>query len=189
MTTTSIVTRPLIFGLSAILLVACSPPPKPPPPPPPPPKVEPPPPPPPPPEETVNIPSPVTFAVASDRLTPESDTALKLLAEYLTKKKEVTRFRIEGHTDSDGNKADNQRLSEGRALSVARWLVEHGIDCKRLIAVGFGESKPIADNGTPEGRSQNRRTMFINAEVDGKLVGGKPIDGGGSVAGDACKKK
>jgi OOP family OmpA-OmpF porin len=185
-----------ILGTSALLLAACAKPvmqpavtPEPPPPareeakP-----AEPPPPAPPPAEEPVKIPEPLTFAVGSDRLTAESDGALKHLAEYLAKKPQVTHFRIEGHTDSVGAKGSNQKLSEARALAVATWLVASGVDCKRLVPVGFGDSKPVADNATPEGRSQNRRTMFINAAVDGRALGGRPVDGGGVVAGDPCRR-
>ena len=71
-------------------------------------------------------------------------------------------------------------------MTVARWLVGKGIDCKRLIPVGFGETKPVADNKTPDGKAQNRRTDFINAELDGKAVMGMPVDGGAPKVLDAC---
>lgn len=188
---------PGVLGIAALLVSACStpaPPVTPEQPPPtkveelaPPPKVEEPSPPPAPvATEPLKVPGPLTFATGSDRLNPESDAALTHLKEYLGQKTQVTRIRIEGHTDSAGARSANQKLSEGRALSVAGWLVNHGVDCKRLLAVGFGDSKPIADNTSAEGRAQNRRTMFINAEVDGKQLGGAPLDGGGVVAGDSC---
>ena len=59
-----------------------------------------------------------------------------------------------------------------------------GVDCKRLIAVGFGSAKPVADNSTPEGKAQNRRVSFFNAALRGRLIGGMPADGGGQIAGD-----
>ena len=62
-----------------------------------------------------------------------------------------------------------------------------GIDCKRLIPVGFGETKPVAPNDTPDNKAQNRRTAFVNAALKGKPIGGMPVDGGGKVAGDPCK--
>jgi OOP family OmpA-OmpF porin len=65
--------------------------------------------------------------------------------------------------------------------------VEQGIDCKRLISVGFGSSKPVADNATPEGRRQNTRIEIINAALRGKVIGGMPIDGGGILAVDPCE--
>jgi OOP family OmpA-OmpF porin len=66
-------------------------------------------------------------------------------------------------------------------------LVTHGVDCKRLIAVGFGGSKPIAPNDSPEHKAENRRTVFVNAALRGHAIGGMPTDGGGDLAGDLCK--
>jgi OOP family OmpA-OmpF porin len=68
-----------------------------------------------------------------------------------------TRVRVEGHTCSMGPDAYNQGLSERRAASVRRYLVDHGIEASRLTSVGFGESSPIATNDTREGRALNRR--------------------------------
>jgi OOP family OmpA-OmpF porin len=65
--------------------------------------------------------------------------------------------RVEGHTCSMGPDAYNQGLSERRAASVRKYLVEHGIAASRLTSVGFGESRPIATNDTREGRALNRR--------------------------------
>ncbi|MCE1237169.1 MAG: OmpA family protein [Hyphomicrobiales bacterium] len=67
---------------------------------------------------------------------------------------------VEGHTDSDGDETANQALSEARARAVVEYLVEGGIAADRLAAIGFGETRPIADNATPEGRQQNRRIEF-----------------------------
>ncbi|AUX43094.1 hypothetical protein SOCE26_045350 [Sorangium cellulosum] len=135
----------------------------------------------------VQLPGPVVFETNSDRLLPESDEVLGIVDDFLKQRKDVTLLRIEGHTDSDGEDALNQTLSEKRAMSVARWLVAKGHDCKRFIAVGFGETKPVADNNTPDGKAQNRRTGFFIAAVNGKAADGEPVDGGGKVAGDACK--
>jgi OOP family OmpA-OmpF porin len=135
----------------------------------------------------LKLPGPVVFETAKDTLKPESDEVLAIVEGYLKDKPEITLLRIEGHTDSDGNDADNQKLSELRALAVARWLVAKGTDCKRLIAVGFGETKPVAANDTAENKAQNRRTAFVNAALRGKPIGGMPVDGGGKNAGDPCK--
>ena len=67
---------------------------------------------------------------------------------------------IEGHTDSDGSEPYNQRLSEQRARSVKSYFVKHGIKNERLKAKGYGELKPISDNNTELGRTQNRRIEF-----------------------------
>ena len=67
---------------------------------------------------------------------------------------------IGGHTDSVGNEAYNQRLSEARAATVRLYLTEQQVEADRLIAKGFGETQPQATNATPEGRAQNRRITF-----------------------------
>ena len=131
--------------------------------------------------------SPVVFETGSDKLKPESDAVLAHVKEYLDAKSYISLLRIEVHTDSQGGTEANQKLSEKRALAVARWLVAKGVPCGRLIAVGFGETKPVATNATAEGRAQNRRTMFVNAALRGRPIGGMPVDGGGKVAGDVCK--
>jgi outer membrane protein OmpA-like peptidoglycan-associated protein len=71
------------------------------------------------------------------------------------------RMRIEGHTDSRGPGARNIALSAQRAQSVRRYLIKLGIEPDRLVATGFGEGAPIADNETTEGRALNRRVDFI----------------------------
>ncbi len=139
------------------------------------------------PPKPLELPGPVVFATGSDQLSPESEPALKQVAAYMAQQKEVTLLRVEGHTDNQGAKRANQKLSEARALSVAGWLVGNGIDCKRIVPVGFGDTRPVAENEDDGGRAQNRRTVFINAMVDGKAVGGN-ADGGGNVAGDPCKR-
>ena len=134
----------------------------------------------------LKLPGPVVFQTGSGNLKPESDAVLELVKSYLNAKPEITLLRIEGHTDSAGSSAANQALSEARALSVALWLTAHGVACKRLVPVGFGETKPIAPNTTQEGRQQNRRMEFVNAALKGKPIGGLPTDGGGKVAGNPC---
>jgi len=67
---------------------------------------------------------------------------------------------IEGHTDSDGSKKYNQRLSEKRAKSVKQYLVQHGIEPNRLESMGYGELKPLVENSTRDAKKQNRRIEF-----------------------------
>jgi OOP family OmpA-OmpF porin len=135
----------------------------------------------------LKLPGPVQFETGSDKLKPESDAVLQVVADYLEAKPYVSLLRVEVHTDDQGAAATNQRLSEKRAIAVARWLVAKGVPCARLIAVGFGGSKPVAANDTPEHRAQNRRTSFVNAALRGRPVGGQPVDGGGTIAGDVCR--
>ena len=126
----------------------------------------------------LELPGPLVFS--GDTLDPASDPALTHAQGYLAAKDYITQMRVEGH-------ADDQALSERRALAVARWLIAHGVDCKRLLAVGFGPTKPIADSSTPEGRAQNNRVELHNAQLRGIAIGGMPPDGGGQVAGDLCQ--
>jgi OmpA-OmpF porin, OOP family len=135
----------------------------------------------------LKLPGPVVFETGSDKLSAVSDEVLEIVHDYLDAKPDITLLRIEGHTDTDGVAAANQTLSEKRSMAVARWLVGVGIRCDRLIPVGFGQSKPIVPNDTPDNKAQNRRVAFINAALKGKPIGGMPVDGGGKVAGDPCK--
>jgi OOP family OmpA-OmpF porin len=128
----------------------------------------------------------VEFDTFSAKLKPESDAVLDLVKQYLAEKTYVTTLRIEVHSDNQGDAAKNQELSEKRSITIAKALMAKGVDCKRLIAVGFGGSKPIADTATPEGRAQNRRVAFFIAALRGRAIGGAPLDGGGKVAGDLC---
>ena len=104
----------------------------------------------------VRLPENVTFATGSAELRPGfypiiSDVA-RTLQQYPQSYVEVI-----GHTDSTGDDAFNQRLSERRAETVATELRSRGITPSRVTAFGVGESQPIASNATPEGRAQNRR--------------------------------
>jgi OOP family OmpA-OmpF porin len=71
-----------------------------------------------------------------------------------------TQALIEGHTDSIGDPAYNRYISGERAVSVRNYLVEQGIEARRLAASGLGPDKPIESNSTPEGRSKNRRVVI-----------------------------
>lgn len=128
------------------------------------------------------LPEPVTFEAGTDKIAAASDASLRLLADYLKAKKIITLVRVEGHMAAGGKGA--QGLSERRALAAARRLAELGVDCKRLVAVGFGDTKPLEAGG---GRA-NERVAFFNAALGGRLIGGMPADGGGKTAGEVCKK-
>ena len=71
------------------------------------------------------------------------------------------KFSVEGHTDSDGDEQFNMELSEKRAKAVMDKLIEMGIDSSRLKSKGWGETKPIDTNATPEGKANNRRVEFV----------------------------
>ena len=134
----------------------------------------------------VKISKPVLFETGSAKLKPESIAALEIIKQYLTDKSYISQLRVECHTDNGGDAAVNQSLTEKRAMAVCQKLIEMGVDCKRLIAVGFGDTKPVADNSTPDGKAENRRVSFVNVALRGHVIGGMPVDGGGKVAGELC---
>jgi uncharacterized surface protein with fasciclin (FAS1) repeats len=101
----------------------------------------------------------ITFETASAVITPEGLAALEATVEFLSANPAV-RVAIEGHTDSQGDEEPNLVLSRAQADSVRDYLVEQGIAADRLETAGFGESRPIASNDTPEGRAENRRIDF-----------------------------
>jgi outer membrane protein OmpA-like peptidoglycan-associated protein len=103
----------------------------------------------------------ILFASNSDRIRPESTPTLDEIARMLQEHPGL-RISIEGHTDSDGEDAFNLELSKKRAAAVRSYLTgERGIAAARLESAGFGESKPAADNATPEGKQQNRRVELV----------------------------
>ena len=104
----------------------------------------------------VNLPDGVTFAVDSSTISPSFQTTLNQIAESL-KTYPDSLIDVYGHTDSTGSDAFNQTLSENRARTVMNYLITKGVPAARIRSQGFGETMPIADNGTPEGRSKNRR--------------------------------
>ena len=104
----------------------------------------------------LNMPSNVTFATGDDRVSPDFYPTLDSVAIVL-RKFDRTLIDVDGHTDSVGNAAFNQDLSERRANSVANHLASRGIDQRRMSAVGYGLERPIASNATEAGRAQNRR--------------------------------
>ena len=105
---------------------------------------------------TLNMPGNVTFALDSADLNPAFFDVLNSVGKVLDKY-EKTVIEVAGHTDSTGSEEYNQRLSERRAASVARFLESQGVMSQRIITVGMGESRPIADNSTADGRAANRR--------------------------------
>lgn len=103
----------------------------------------------------------ILFATGSAELRPESTPTLEDIADALRRDPSL-RLRIEGHTDNVGDAAANQRLSEQRAQAVVNYLVQRkGVNVSRLEAVGLGQERPVADNGTPEGRQTNRRVELV----------------------------
>jgi len=110
----------------------------------------------------VNLPD-ILFDVDKATLKQEANLVLAKLSGILLILEELN-MRVEGHTDSTGSAAHNQGLSERRAESVTGFLAGQGIEGQRMQAVGYGLTRPIADNGTAEGRRKNRRVEIVIAE-------------------------
>jgi len=102
----------------------------------------------------------INFDTASATIKPDSYATVDQIVEMLNADKAL-KISIEGHTDSTGDPAGNQRLSEMRANAVLSAVVAKGIDSGRLSARGFGRTKPVADNATAEGRAKNRRVELV----------------------------
>jgi outer membrane protein OmpA-like peptidoglycan-associated protein len=102
----------------------------------------------------------IAFATGKSTLRPESDKVLTQIAALLTANPSW-KMRVEGHTDNVGEDAANIALSELRAGAVVDWLTRHGVDRSRLTAMGLGDTSPVADNGSEEGRSLNRRVELV----------------------------
>ena len=108
--------------------------------------------------DTVTLPG-IFFHTGSDALVETSLAELDRLAEALRRHPRL-RLEVGGHTDDVGNDLDNQRLSERRAKAVYDYLILCGVDPAGLTYRGYGESRPVADNKTEEGRAANRRTTL-----------------------------
>lgn len=106
----------------------------------------------------------VQFATNSGVILPQYHAIVKELGKALSGSElSPYRFEIQGHTDNIGSDPQNERLSQKRAESVKRYLVQSfAIPPERLTATGYGKKEPIAPNDTPEGRSKNRRVQIVN---------------------------
>lgn len=107
----------------------------------------------------------IFFAFDSDSLRPSSKAELNKLIAFLKHHPSI-RVRIEGHTDSKGSEKYNALLSRKRARAVVKYLARNGVSSLRLSSKGYGESKPIGDNGTETGRARNRRTEVRILKTD-----------------------
>jgi len=107
----------------------------------------------------------IFFEFNKATIKPESYDILNQVVMVLQDKPEIT-LEIQGHTDDKGKDAYNLCLSQARAESVRKYLIEHGIEANRLTAVGYGETCFIASNKTKEGRATNRRVEFMRTDVE-----------------------
>lgn len=102
---------------------------------------------------------PIQFASGSADIDPASEATLDGAIEFLNAAPKVD-VEVQGHTDNEGDPDFNLQLSQDRADAVVSYLTNGGISASRLSALGFGEAQPVADNGTEEGRAENRRIEF-----------------------------
>ncbi|MBI4833033.1 MAG: OmpA family protein [Candidatus Lindowbacteria bacterium] len=107
-------------------------------------------------ELVVTLRDKVLFDVNEYTLKPGAEDNLSKVADILIKYPD-SNIVVEGHTDSTGEETYNQWLSEKRAQSVANFLISRGVASIRITTMGYGETRPVATNDTPEGRQQNRR--------------------------------
>ena len=112
-------------------------------------------------EERIEILEKVFFETGSDVIKDESFELLTEVATVLIANPQIKVVEVAGHTDNKGKDDFNLELSQSRAESVRRWLIEHDVEGDRLQAKGYGETVPIANNRTSKGRAQNRRVEFV----------------------------
>jgi outer membrane protein OmpA-like peptidoglycan-associated protein len=105
----------------------------------------------------------VHFDFNKPSLRGDSDAVLRQVAAFLNANP-VVRIELQGHTDSVGDAAANQKLSEARAASVQAWLVQHGVASARITSAGYGKTRPVTTNDTEEGRARNRRVEIAKAD-------------------------
>lgn len=124
--------------------------------------------------DKIEIKEKIQFELSSAVIKPESFSLMDEISQVIKDHAQLTEIAIEGHASSEGNAQVNTRLSDQRAKSVMQYIVEKGVDSKRLSAKGFGSSKPIADNDTEEGRVANRRVEFRIVKIDASKAQPQP---------------
>jgi outer membrane protein OmpA-like peptidoglycan-associated protein len=102
----------------------------------------------------------INFDYNKASIKPESMGTLNMIMQIMKDNPEI-KFEVGGHTDADGDDAYNLKLSQQRADAVKNELMKMGVDAARLTTKGYGETKPVSDNTTPEGKANNRRVEFI----------------------------
>jgi len=117
---------------------------------------------------------PIFFSFDNERPLPDAKRLIAAIASVMKENPWITKLRIEGHTDSEGQEDFNLAVSEQRAAVVRDALVKRGIEERRLVSMGLGEQFPTADNASPMGRIRNRRIEFHIVEMHGVPVPEKP---------------
>ena len=115
-------------------------------------------------EEKIVITQRIHFEFNRYNVRSVSNTILDDVVMVLERNPQIKKVQIEGHTDSVGSDKYNEKLSQKRAENVRAYLISKGISADRLVALGVGESRPVASNDDVEGRAHNRRTEFTVLE-------------------------
>jgi outer membrane protein OmpA-like peptidoglycan-associated protein len=102
----------------------------------------------------------IHFDTGKATIKPDSENILSEIAKLLQQNADL-KLRVEGHTDNQGNATANQTLSEKRAQAVVTWLTAHNVPAGRLTAKGLGQTQPVADNSSEDGRAKNRRVELV----------------------------
>lgn len=100
----------------------------------------------------------------NETVSPVSQALMNEIRDAITQHPEIAKIEVQGHTDDSGNEEFNQRLSQERADAVRQWLIDAGIPADKLVAKGYGYTKPLGDNRIRQGRQQNRRVQFVIIE-------------------------
>lgn len=111
----------------------------------------------------VKITQQIHFEFNKDKIRPESFPVLDAVVEALRKNPAI-KIEVQGHTDNKGTAVYNKSLSDRRAKSVMKYLLEHGIEISRLASHGYGFERPLVDNSTEQNRALNRRVQFVRTE-------------------------
>jgi outer membrane protein OmpA-like peptidoglycan-associated protein len=106
----------------------------------------------------------IHFETDSAKILGDSNSLMEEISDILQRNPGIKKVEIQGHTDNTGTRDHNLQLSDARATSVKKWLVEAGVDANRLVAKGYGQDRPIAPNVTAANRTRNRRVQFIILE-------------------------
>jgi outer membrane protein OmpA-like peptidoglycan-associated protein len=125
----------------------------------------------PPPRAQIDVPGLIEFDLDRAQLrhiTAETRGTLEAVYKIIANNPSITRLRIEGHTDNDGEDRKNQSLSDHRASAVLEWLVAKGIQRNRLFSIGCGSTAPLVSNSSKANKQRNRRTEFHIEELDSK---------------------
>ncbi len=117
------------------------------------------------------------FESSSEQLNPDAKGVLDDISSVLSRYP-YTEIFIEGHADSSGNQWNNKKLSEQRAKMVALYFKEHNVTADRLAIAGYGATRPIESNSTPEGRRRNRRVLVKIRANEQKFLASQPANSG-----------